>query len=155
VLHADRLGEITLDSPVTYRGVQVGNVQDIRLSDVADSTNITVFIWEPYTVLVRTNSAFWSVKGADLKGDLLNGIKLNINSLRSILTGSITFATPDKPIGKQIPSDGYFILNDAPRDEWLTWKPKIPISPGENSPPPPGVVPNSGSPALPAPQGKH
>ena len=155
VLHADRIGDVTINSPVTFRGIQVGVVQDIRLSNVADSANITIYIWKPYTVLVRSTTAFWSVKAADIKGSLFSGIKLDVESIRSIFTGSITFATPDKSIGRPAPEMGDFFLNESPRDEWLLWKPKISLTEEPSEAAPTGIVPNVSNNPLPAPQQKH
>ncbi len=132
ILHADQIGQLTLDSPVNYRGIQVGVVQDIRLSDVADSVNVTVVVWNRYRDLVRSNSQFWVVKGAELKGGLFTGVKLQLDSLRSILTGGVAFATPEKNSGEAVAENSQFFLNDQSKDEWLKWKPKIPIEPHES-----------------------
>lgn len=127
VLHANTLGSLTPDSPVNYRGIKVGVVQDIRLSDEADSVNVTVIIWDRYRNLVRSNSEFWFVKGADIKGGLFSGLKLQLDSLRSILTGGVAFATPEKNPGDPVSEESQFFLNEESKDEWLKWKPKIPI----------------------------
>ncbi|HZK80495.1 MAG TPA: MlaD family protein, partial [Humisphaera sp.] len=131
VLHADALGSITLSAPVTYRGVQVGVVQDIRLSDVSDAANITIYVWERYATLVRANSEFWSVKAADIKGGLFSGVKFKLGSLRSLLSGGVAFATPERNIGKPVSENAQFYLNEQAKDEWLKWKPKIRIEPDE------------------------
>ncbi|HWE02497.1 MAG TPA: MlaD family protein [Tepidisphaeraceae bacterium] len=131
VLHADTLGSVTLTAPVTYRGIQVGVVQDIRLSDVSDAANITIYVWQRYACLIRTNTEFWPLKAADIQGGLFGGLKLKIGSLRSLLTGGIAFATPEKNIGKRVCDGAQFNLNAQSKDAWLKWKPKIPIDPEE------------------------
>jgi len=61
---------------------------------------------------------------------LIRGVEINIESLRSLVTGGIAFATPDDP--KSLPAkDGtIFLLHTKPQKEWLEWMPKIPIPPG-------------------------
>ncbi len=127
ILHANALGSLTLDSPVNYRGIKVGVVQDIRLSDEADSVNVTVIIWDRYRDLVRSKSQFWVVKGADIKGGLFTGLKVQLDSIRSILTGGVAFATPEKDPGNPVSEESQFFLNEESKDEWLKWKPKIPV----------------------------
>jgi paraquat-inducible protein B len=131
VLHAESLGSITLSAPVTYRGIQVGVVQDIRLSNESDAANVTIYVWQRYTPLVRTNSEFWSVKGADIKGGLFSGVKLQLGSIRSLLSGGVAFATPERNIGRPVADNAQFNLNEQIKDEWLKWKPKIAIAPDE------------------------
>lgn len=130
VLHADQLGQLVLRSPVMYRGIEVGLVQDIRLSDEADAANVTLYIWEPYSVLIRNNTQFWPEKGIDLKGGLFGGVKLKVDSLRALLTGGVAFATPENP-GPEIQSGAQFNLNEQSKPEWLKWKPKIRIPGGQ------------------------
>jgi paraquat-inducible protein B len=124
ILHGERLEHISPDSPLTYRGIQVGEVQDIRLSDEADAANITVYVWSEYIPLVRSNSQFWIIKGADIQGGLFGGLKLKLDSLSALLAGGIAFATPDEP-GAVVSDGGAFDLNENSKDEWLKWKPKI------------------------------
>lgn len=127
ILHADALGQISVNSPVTYRGIQVGVVQDVRLSNRSDSANITIFIWEKYWVLIRPTTEFWTVKGADIKGGLFSGVEFKVDSLRAILTGGIAFATPENDMGDMVSESSNFFLNDQPKPEWLRWRPKIAI----------------------------
>jgi len=129
VLHTDHLAHVQIDTPVMYRGFQVGAVQDIRLSAMADQVNVTVFIREGYTALARTNSEFWTVSGADIRGGVLTGVKVKLDSLSSILSGGVAFATPEKGMGPAAGDGAQFELHDEEDKDWLKWKPQIQLPP--------------------------
>jgi paraquat-inducible protein B len=125
VLHADQVGQLVVDSAVYYRGIQVGIVQDIRLSSDATDANVTIYVWDHYINLIRTKTVFWTIKGADIQGSIFSGLKVQLNSLRALIGGGITFATPEKDYGDFIEPGATFELHDQPEDKWLKWKPKI------------------------------
>jgi paraquat-inducible protein B len=126
IIHAGRIEHLGVDAPVYYRGLQVGVVQDIRLSDDSTGVNITAYIWLRYVPLLRTNSVFWALSSAEVKGGLLGGVQVQLGSLRTLLGGGLVFATPDDHRGR-LAQDGtnYDLAVDGPRPEWLTWSPKI------------------------------
>jgi paraquat-inducible protein B len=129
VLVTSRLGSLRPGSPVYYRGIEVGIVQDCQLSRDAISVEIHVFIKLRYARLVRTGSRFWNVSGLDLNLGLFRGLEISVESLRSLVAGGITFATPDDPNDKPVKNGTAYILYDKPQKEWLQWSPQIPIPP--------------------------
>ena len=129
VLRTGHPGSLKLGSPVTYRGIEVGAVQDSRLGPDATSVDIHVFIKRRYANLVRKGSKFWDVSGVDMKVGLFRGLEINVESLRSLMTGGIAFATPDDPKDGPAKDGTVFPLNDKPKKEWLAWAPKIKIAP--------------------------
>lgn len=125
VLKAERPVSLRASSPVYYRGVQVGVVQQVTLSPNATAADLHLLIWERYAPLVRTGSAFWNSSGISLKGGLLKGVELDIDSLRAIIAGGIEFASPEgSPRAKP---GATFFLHHSPRKEWLSWSPKIAV----------------------------
>lgn len=129
VLLTDRLGSLKFGSPVTYRGIEVGAVQDSRLGADATTVNIHVFIKQRYANLVRKGSKFWDVSGIDMKVGLFRGLEINVESLRTLMAGGIAFATPADPKDGPAKDGTVFPLHDKPKKEWLGWAPKIPIPP--------------------------
>lgn len=129
VLQAPRFAGLRSGAPVTYRGIQVGVVQDIRLSREAESTEARLVIWRGYRPLVRTHTRFWTAGGVDVKGGLLSGVELKIESLRNLVSGGVAFATPDKDMGELAKEGGRFPLEDEAPKNWLRWAPRIPILP--------------------------
>ena len=126
VLKAERPVSLRPDSPIYYRGVQVGVVQQIDLARDASAADISIVVWQRFAGLVRSGSAFWNVSGVDVKGGLFKGVQIEIESLRALAAGGIEFASPEKsPAAK--PGTVFFLHKDA-KPEWLAWNPKIPIS---------------------------
>jgi paraquat-inducible protein B len=133
VLKAAQLERLQADSPVYFRGVQVGVVEDIRLSRHADSVDVLTFIDRRYGPLVKSNSQFWIVSAVDLKGGLFTGVQMKVESLHSLLSGGIAFATPEKNMGSQAQNGSQFVLNEESKKEWLSWAPKILIEPEDSN----------------------
>jgi paraquat-inducible protein B len=128
-LRAGHTGSLKLGSPLTYRGIEVGAVQDFRLGPDATAVDIHVFIYRRYAKLVRNGSKFWDVSGVDMKVGLFRGLEINMESLRTVMVGGIAFATPDDPKEPPAKDGATFPLYDKPKKEWLQWAPKIPIPP--------------------------
>ena len=128
VLLASRLGGLKLGSPVFYRGVEVGLVQDIALHTNALAVVIRASIRHRYANLVRSGSKFWNVSGVDVKVGLFRGAELNLESPKSLVSGGIAFATKDanEPPATQ---GMVFPLEEEAKKEWLEWKPQIAILP--------------------------
>jgi paraquat-inducible protein B len=118
-------GSITLGSPVYYRGIEVGLVRKMRLSDDARAVEFEAFIQKQYAPLVREDSRFWNVSGVDIDFSLLRGAEINVESLKSLLSGGIAFATPDAQASKTVPNGAAFRLHAQARKEWLEWAPAI------------------------------
>lgn len=129
VLIAAHRGSLRAGSPVYYRGVEVGAVQNLRLSDDARRVEVDAFIHEKYAPLVRSESKFWNVSGVNVDIGLFKGAQVNIESLKSLVSGGLSFATPDAAKASEPAADGaIFPLYDEPKKEWLEWSPAIPLS---------------------------
>jgi paraquat-inducible protein B len=125
VLRAERPKSLRQNSPVYYRGVEVGSVQKVDLSANSASADVTLLVWPRFAPLVREGSTFWNASGIEVKGGLLKGLQVEFESLRALATGGIEFASPpDSPRAK--PGTAFF-LHGEPKKEWLAWQPKIPL----------------------------
>jgi len=123
VLMSPQLGSLMIGSPVYYRGVEVGAVQEYVLSDDALTVNLQVHIGPRYVPLVRQTSKFWNAGGMHVDLSLF-GLEVRALSLKSLMVGGVAFATPDPP-GQPASRGLEFRLYDKPKDEWLAWLPKI------------------------------
>ena len=130
VLRAERPRSIKPNTPLHYRGVEVGMVQKVDLAPNSLSADVQVLVFQRYAGLVRQGSMFWDTSGVDIKASLLKGVDINIESLRSIATGGIEFATPSEKAPRVKPGTVFF-LHEKPKDEWLAWLPRIPVPPAE------------------------
>ena len=126
VLRAERPKGIRVNTPVNYRGVEVGMVHKLDLAPNSASADIHILIHSRFAPLVRAGSAFWNTSGISATGGILKGIELEIDSLRTLLTGSIEFATPSESSPRVKPGTVFF-LHDKPKEEWLAWSAKIPL----------------------------
>jgi paraquat-inducible protein B len=103
-------GSLGIGSPVLYRQLKVGEVTATRLTEDGRAIMTRIFIDEPYTKYVNANSRFWNASGIDVKLDA-NGIKVETQSLASILIGGIAFDTPGDALSRTPPTaDSNFVL---------------------------------------------
>jgi len=139
VLRTERPKGVRVSTPVNYRGVDVGLVEKIQLAPNSASADIHILVRSRYASLVRAGSAFWNASGVHASGGILKGIELEIESLRTLYTGAIEFATPSEKAPRVKPGTVFF-LYDKPKEEWLNWSPKIALGgqekPAEEKPAP-------------------
>ena len=96
LLKANRLGSISLGSPVFFRDLSIGEVLGWDIADMATSVTIRAFVRAPYDTYVHDDTRFWNASGLSLKlGGA--GIELQLESLRALVLGGIAFDTPDGP----------------------------------------------------------
>lgn len=93
ILHATDAGSLDTTSPVFYRRMQVGQVIATELDRDGKGVTIKVFIRAPYDQNVKSNTIFWHASGIDLTLNT-SGVKINTESMASILLGGISFQTP-------------------------------------------------------------
>jgi paraquat-inducible protein B len=136
VLRSDRLGSISPGAPVFYREVKVGTVETSNLDQDGSGVLIRIRVKTPYVDLVRTNTRFWNAGGISFKLSLL-GAELRSTSLESLLSGGVSFATPDTlPLAPVAPDGTLFSIDHEMQKEWLKWRPQIPIQVPNEAPEP-------------------
>ena len=92
-LRAKSIGSLDVGAPVYYRKIKVGQVVSYALDDQDDSLVIRIFVHAPHDARVRTNTRFWNASGVDVTVDS-EGLKIDTESLISILSGGIAFDLP-------------------------------------------------------------
>jgi paraquat-inducible protein B len=95
---------------------------------------IRIRIQNEYADLVRTNSQFWNAGGVPIKISLF-GAEIRNTSIESLLSGAISFVTPDQP-GPVAKEEQVFQLATEVNKDWFKWHPVIPIHPPDELPPP-------------------
>jgi paraquat-inducible protein B len=127
ILQADKLGSLTTGAPVFYRELKVGSVEASQLSEDSTAVLVRIHVEEPYKDLVRTSSRFWNTGGFSFKVNLF-GAQLKDTSLESLVSGGVSFATPDAaPLAPAAEPGARFKLASDPEAEWTKWYPKIPV----------------------------
>ena len=126
VLEADYLGSLNKNSPLYYRQIQIGRVTGARLSSTAQKVLIHINIEPPYHRLVYSNTKFWNSSGINVKAGLFSGVKINTESLESIVIGGVSMATPEGDNrGKRALQGQHFKLHDEAKECWRAWQPTM------------------------------
>jgi paraquat-inducible protein B len=94
VLHATDIGSLDISSPILYRRMQVGEVVAYELDQDGNGVTLKIFVKSPFDKYVKANTLFWHASGIDVSLDA-NGIKMNTESMASILLGGISFQSPE------------------------------------------------------------
>ncbi|KEZ74425.1 mammalian cell entry protein, partial [Pseudomonas syringae pv. syringae FF5] len=92
-LHTDDLGSLDIGSPIYFRRIQVGQVVAYDLSKDGRGVDIQIFINAPNDQYITTDTRFWNASGVDITVGA-SGVKVNTQSLTSIISGGIAFREP-------------------------------------------------------------
>jgi paraquat-inducible protein B len=112
VLHSKDIGSLDIGSPLFYRRMQVGEVGAYELDRDGKGVTLKVFIRAPYDRHVKANTLFWHASGIDITLDA-SGVKVNTESVASILLGGISFQSPeDRLDAPQAVANSTFTLFD-------------------------------------------
>ncbi|MGO4699688.1 PqiB family protein [Dyella sp. 2RAB6] len=95
-LHTDDLGSLDIGSPVYYRRIQVGRVVTYQLDKDGKGVSLQIFVDGPNDEFVSKSSRFWNASGVDVSVGA-DGIKLNTQSLATVLAGGVAFGAPLGP----------------------------------------------------------
>jgi paraquat-inducible protein B len=115
VLHANDPGSLDIGSPVYYHHIQVGRIASFQLDAQGDGVNIQTFINAPYDRLVGPRTRFWNASGMDISLGT-NGLKVNTQSLATIMVGGIAFDQSDRHgMDEKTRPDSFTLYKD--RDE--------------------------------------
>ncbi|MEX3933095.1 intermembrane transport protein PqiB [Paraburkholderia phymatum] len=99
VLHAENLASLDVGSPVYFRRLRVGQVTSFELDKNGGGVTLHIFVNAPYDQYVKSNSRFWEAGGIDVALGT-EGVKINTQSLVSILIGGLAFETPSSSLSE-------------------------------------------------------
>jgi paraquat-inducible protein B len=99
VLKSTDMGSLDVGDPVFFRRLQVGQVTSYGLDHEGTGVTLHVFINAPYDKYVSNNTRFWHASGVDVSVDT-NGVKIDTESLVSILIGGLAFQDPPDALDK-------------------------------------------------------
>lgn len=110
VLHTDDLGSLDTGSPVYYRRIQVGRVASYTLDRDGKGVSLRIFVDGPNDHFVTRSTRFWNASGVDVSLGA-NGLKLNTQSLATVIAGGVAFEEPHGPHdATPAPEDADFTL---------------------------------------------
>jgi paraquat-inducible protein B len=102
LLKADDLGSVDVGVPVYYRRIQVGRVAGYEMQKDGKGVDVQVFVDAPYDAFVTTDSRFWHASGVNVALNS-DGVKVDMQSLVSLVAGGIAFASPVDADGGEAP----------------------------------------------------
>jgi paraquat-inducible protein B len=114
-IKAQRLGSISVGSPVFFRDLNVGEVLGWDIADMAEYVTIRAFVRAPYDSYVHDESRFWNASGVSVK--LAGaGIDVQLESLKALLLGGIAFETPPAEIHAAVSTENHVFPLFADRE---------------------------------------
>lgn len=87
--------EYSVGDPVVYKGLTVGQFEEVRFDIDKQQVFYDVFIEAPYHQLITPNTRFWNASGVSFKLGA-DGIDVRTSSLASLLSNSVSFGEVDK-----------------------------------------------------------
>ncbi len=119
-LHTSDLGSLTGGSPVSYRGVPVGEVEGFQLDAMGKQISIYAFVRAPYDKYVNAQTRFWNSGGIDVAVGV-EGLRFRASSWQQLISGGVSFDTPDRALSASESAAGtefrlYGNQYDAERD---------------------------------------
>jgi paraquat-inducible protein B len=108
-LTATSLGNISRDSPIYYRDLQVGTVESTHLESDGHHFTVAAFVRAPFDKLVHGDSHFWNASAIQLSMSGA-GPRLQFQSVPALFGGAVAFETPDELAGGVAKDGASFML---------------------------------------------
>jgi paraquat-inducible protein B len=109
ILRSAQIGSLSVGAPLYFRHLRAGQVISYALDKDGQGITLNVFVDAPYDQYVRSDTLFWHASGIDFSLDA-SGIKLQTESLASIVAGGISFEAPTDSVAPQAGPDTAFTL---------------------------------------------
>lgn len=94
MLASERIGSISVGSPVFFRDMTVGEVLGWDLGKMARSVTIHAFVRAPFDQYLTPRSRFWNASGVSVKLGA-EGVQVQFESLKAVVLGGVAFENPD------------------------------------------------------------
>lgn len=128
---AKRYG-ISPGAPLTWRGVEVGQVLSCGLSPDALQVDVLVRIDANHQRLINSATRFWVLSGVQFDAGL-TGLKVSAESLATVVRGGIGLITPESKNANPVRAGDVFTLHPEEDQSWTANA--VPLNLLELSPP--------------------
>jgi paraquat-inducible protein B len=109
-LKTPELGSLQRGTPIYYRRLRAGQIASYELDKEGKFLNVKVFVREPYDQFITADTRFWHASGVEMSLST-SGLKVQTESLLSILIGGVAFETPtDKTASPPAEENSLFAL---------------------------------------------
>lgn len=115
-LRTPDLGSLDTGSPISYRGIQVGEVESYALDAKRNQIEIYGFIRAPYEKLVHPETRFWNSGGVDVSIGA-QGVRFRASTWQELLSGGVSFDTPDSALAQPASQAGSVFRLYANQDD--------------------------------------
>lgn len=105
--HNDKI--LGVGSPVLYENFMVGQIESAHFDPSDQSVHYTIFIQSPNDKLIHSDSRFWLESGISIETGG-SGIKLNSAPLPALLSGAVSFSSPQTHGSRSVQNDDSFTL---------------------------------------------
>ncbi|WP_299848287.1 MlaD family protein [uncultured Roseovarius sp.] len=85
-------GNLTDNSPITFRGIEVGRVGKARISQQGDFAIAEAIIYDPHSRLISPTTRFWDTSGFTFSVGP-QGAEIDFSSFATLVGGGLTFDT--------------------------------------------------------------
>lgn len=92
-LKTPELDSLDAGTPIYFRQIRAGQVVSYELDKTGSGLNISIFVETPYDQYITPDTRFWNASGVDMSLTA-NGLRVQTESLMSILAGGVAFETP-------------------------------------------------------------
>jgi paraquat-inducible protein B len=112
-LLAPDAGLLMPGSPITYRGLAVGEIEGSTLASSGKQVEIYAFVRAPFDHLVHPESRFWNEGGIVVNAGA-QGVRIRMSSWQQLIAGGVSFDTPEWALqGEPSRQDAIFRLYDT------------------------------------------
>jgi len=115
-LKTDSMGSLSIGTPILFKGVEVGRVEDILKDDLTKGIGLHLQIRPEYSQLINSSSRFWNVSGVDISAGL-GGVKVQSESVMTIIRGGIAFETPNDAAARVEDGHEFYLLDSQDGSE--------------------------------------
>ncbi|SDX52170.1 PqiB family protein [Roseicitreum antarcticum] len=84
-------GGVSEGAPVLFRGLEVGELFNLRLDPAGTGALIDAFIRAPYDARLTSGTRFWDISGFSVSVGG-SGLSLDVRSIASLITGGVEFS---------------------------------------------------------------
>jgi paraquat-inducible protein B len=115
-LKANKLGSLSIGSPVYFRQFDVGEITEYQLAEDGSHVEIGFFVESPHDEYIREDTKFWNAGGVSLEMTA-SGVQFEMESLASLISGGIAFDMLSEGAGSpRAQADTLFSLYDDRRE---------------------------------------
>ncbi|MGL4473029.1 MAG: intermembrane transport protein PqiB [Shewanella sp.] len=101
-LNSNKEFDYAKGDPIIYKGLTVGQIDDVFFNIEQRVVYYNAFINAPYHELITSNTRFWDASGLTVSLNA-EGISVNTGNVETMLTNGVTFDVPDgMPLGDKI-----------------------------------------------------